>query len=116
MMSGPDGGVKVTLGGETRTLRYDNRALWELEEATGLTIGELGEQLQRGSFQAVSYLVWAGLLHEAGGLSVHDVVDVIDFGDLQDVAEKASDALAKALGVDDLDEAEPEGEAKKKAT
>jgi len=115
-MSGPDGGVKVTLGGDDRTLRYDNRALWELEEATGLTVGELGERLQRGSFQAVSYLVWAGLLHENGDLSVHDVVDMIDFGHLRGVAEKASESLAKALGADDLDEAEPEDEAKKKAT
>lgn len=88
-------GVKVTLGGRQRTLRYDLNALAELEEATGTSLAEL--QSKTVGLRFLRALVWAGLLHQEPDLTQREVGAWIDGENLQEVQDAAVKALTAAF-------------------
>jgi hypothetical protein len=65
----------VTIGGKTRTLRFDLHALSELELRSEKHLGWFLTELaaQRCGPGVVVWLLWAGLLHETPPPSVADV-------------------------------------------
>lgn len=106
-------GVKVELD-KPRRLRYTNRALVELEEASGLTVNEAARRMEAGSMKTISQVVWAGLLHEAPDLTWQDVVDMIDLERLDQVSEAVGRALNLATGGEEDPEPVSEDEDEKK--
>lgn len=94
----PVKGVRVQLD-KARTLRYDNRAIVKLEEATDLTVQQLMTRLRDGSMKAVNQLVWAGLLHADPDLGFDAVLDIVDLKRLEEIGEAVAKAVEQAFGV-----------------
>jgi len=68
------GEVELTIGGESKRLRFDMQALAELEEALGLeSIAELGKRLDNPSIKLARAVLWAGLLHTEPELTLKAV-------------------------------------------
>lgn len=93
----PTKGVQVKLDRQ-RTLRYTNSALVALEERTGQTLGEIGQQAQAGSLRAISSLVWAGLLHSDPDLELAIVIDRIELSRLSEIGDAVARAIESAFG------------------
>lgn len=62
MANRPRGDVDLTLGGTTLTLRPTFEALCEIEDRTGLTMGEIGARALDGRLgvKHLAVIVWAG--------------------------------------------------------
>lgn len=103
----PKTGVKVKLDRQ-RTLRLTMRGIMALEDETGLTLTEVGERVRAGSFRTIVAIVWAALLHEDPELTIEAAADLMDKGDLTEIAEAAGRAMQEQFGGED----EPEGNRK----
>lgn len=104
--------VGITLDKE-RSLRYNINALADLEEITGLNIGEIA--LSGGmSIRIMRALLWAGLRHESKDLTLREAGNLLqkfmdNKGDFNELGEKILEAM-KASGLITEDK-EPEGKA-----
>lgn len=81
----PSTGAAVRLGGRTRTIRYTPRSLLaaQRELATndrpeGPGVGEILVEVAGVSVRHLSVMLWAGLLHEDGDLTVDAVLDELE--------------------------------------
>lgn len=74
----PKTGVKIKLGGRTRTLRYTTPALNRMEDERGEPLTRTLVAAGQYSTRAITALVWAGLLHEEPALEIADVEQIID--------------------------------------
>lgn len=94
---------RIDLGGQTRTLRYDGNALFEIEERLGRPIADLADIIV--SAKTIRTLLWAGLLHENGALTEKDVGSWIGGGGLPigQAMEAVGEALSDAFGGEDSD-------------
>ena len=71
--------VPITLGGQTRNLKYGFNALVTLEETFGVKINELLTTLAGGlRLSDMRAILWAGLIHEDKALTPEAVGDMID--------------------------------------
>lgn len=90
--------VKIHLGKETFHLRYGHMAFVELEEASGKTIQEHQTAMTRGSAVSITWLVWAGIVHDRADLKFRDIASLMDFKSYVQYAEAIGEALKIALG------------------
>lgn len=104
----PTHGVKVELD-QVRTLRYTERSLYRLEEETGKTLTEMGDRLRKGSLQAITSLLWAGLLHAEPRITVDDVLKRMEdsraLKRLGEIGGKIGEAIEAAMGAEGSAEA-----------
>lgn len=101
--------VPVTLD-VPRKIRFDMNALAELEDRYG-SPQKAFEALQNGSFKAVRFLLWAGLIHEDEKLTERQVGAMLTMQNLGEVIDRIGEAING-----DMPEAEeapkaPEGQA-----
>lgn len=87
--------VDIEVGGFSRRLRFDFNAIAALEEATGKTISEIGDNPGAREIRA---MLWAGLLHELPKLTINQAGDMIDFEKIGYIGEKIQEAFALAMG------------------
>jgi len=91
-------GVSVTLGGQAYELRLTRRALYRLETETDRTIIEVLDRVQRGSFAAMTDLVWAGIVWNNPMLKPEDVAEMLDMADMEEVAKAVVEAMGQLGG------------------
>jgi len=111
----PVEGVQIELGGETRILRFTNRARVRLEMLTGSTIPALTAKADSRSLVALSRLVWAACLHEDEKLEPDTVVDWIDATREKEVGNAVGRAALRYFGIDENEDAEGGAEEEGKA-
>jgi L-fucose isomerase-like protein len=81
---------------KSRNLRYGMEAIDNVEEMLGIAINKL--DMEELTMRQAATLIWAGLVHEDNSLTVKQVMKLIDeYGDLQDVLQKMTDALDKGF-------------------
>ena len=77
-----------------RTLRYTLNALAEIEDVLGVPLSQMSE-LEMG-VKTVRTMLWAGLLHEDENLTEKAVGNMVDFGNLEYIQTKVSEAFSAA--------------------
>ena len=91
-------GVKVTLNGVERTVKYDLNSFAVLEEIYG-SVDNAMKVLETGSIKAVRTILWAGLIHEELGddgtpkISQIQVGSWIGLGDLETISKAVKAAM-----------------------
>lgn len=82
-----------------RTLRYDLNALAELEDATGLDVGEIEKLAQSGKLgmKFIRAFLWAGLIHEDAELTIKGVGGMVDLDNMQEISEVLAQAFEGAI-------------------
>ena len=99
----PKQSIPIELGGKTRHLRYTFNALVALEDKLGVPISKIGDMLTGSvSVKNLRTLIWAGLIHEDGGLTPKKVGEWLDFSMLSDIIGKFTEAF-EASFPDDSD-------------
>jgi hypothetical protein len=88
----PTDGVKVDLGGKSRTIRYTMGALDRLETETGLATPQVQSRANIGSIRYLIWTIWAGLIHEEPGLEREKVIEWLDA-----LSEEEAEALHAKL-------------------
>jgi len=102
----PASGVRVKLD-RVRTLRLGWRALEKLQEEHGISVEDLGAQLQTGQFKTIRLIIWAGLIHEDPDLTFDQTADLMDQADFTELVTAASELITSRFGG-----GEPEGNSK----
>lgn len=74
-------------------LKYNNKALYRLEEDCGLKIHKL--DVNELGFSDLVKLLWAGLLHKRPDLTIDEVLE--EYDDILEDPEAYGDALNKAF-------------------
>jgi len=89
--------IPITLD-KKRNLRYDWAALETIEETLGISLADIGNKLA-GSVQLsfIKTLVWAGLLHEDGELTLEDVRGFLDLSRIAEYATAVGEAFTAAF-------------------
>ena len=86
---------------KSRTLKFTNRAAFELEAELGMPVVEFLSKGGEGlGVREITKIVWAGLLHSDPSLTVDQVVDMIPLSNYASVAEVAFKALTAGFGID----------------
>lgn len=83
--------VKIELDKE-RHLRYTMNALAEMEDQLGVPLSELKDV--KMTIKNVRVILWAGLIHEDKEISIEEVGDMVDLGNLEEVQLKVTEAFA----------------------
>jgi hypothetical protein len=102
------------VGDQTYTVHFDFNALAELEDATGMTVPQISEQMQDSSCISIKFLralTWAGLLKHHG-LSLEEVGELMSQGDMNELFLSVGEAFATSMM---SDEQYKEMEAQKKS-
>ena len=103
----PTEGVPVSFGGREYTLRYTWPALRKLQnERNGEGLGQTLMKASQIAPDAITALVWAGLLHEHRDMKIGDVYDLIE-PPLPELVNKCVKALEPWMG--DADEGKANG-------
>lgn len=101
-------GLKVELGGKTRTIKFDLNAFGELENLYGDVQAAMAE-LQKGKIKTIKIVLWAGLLHEEAvldevtgepikyNITPYQVGSWVDSGALPDIMVKLQQAMTLNL-------------------
>jgi tRNA A-37 threonylcarbamoyl transferase component Bud32 len=87
------------VGNDTYTVHFDFNALAELEDATGMTVPQISEQMQDTSKISIKFirsLMWAGLLKHHG-LCLEEVGELISQGNMNDMFVAAGEAFATSM-------------------
>lgn len=80
-----------------RNLRYNLRALSQIEETIGIPLARL--DVNNVSIKHLSIMIWAGLNHEDKDLTPDIVMDLIDeYSDMNEANEVMIKALNEAFG------------------
>lgn len=91
----PDKAVKFTSNGREWTFYYGNASLRSFENDSGMAINDVFE---KGiSIHAMSMLFLHGLKTVQPEVTLEDVDEICDFYGLQELAEKATEAVSLAL-------------------
>lgn len=96
MANAERGEVMLTVAGASFTLKLDNNALCEFEDATGLEAGEAIGKATRGSVKVARALLWAALRRHHPDFTLADCGNLMD-ADNQAVAVAIVDALKVAF-------------------
>lgn len=75
-----------------RKLRYTMNALAEIEDALGVTMGEI--DTVKMTIKNIRVILWAGLIHEDPELTVEEVGNMVDLQNLDEVQEKITEAFS----------------------
>lgn len=93
MANAQKGKISITLDKE-RTLRFTLNALAEIEDKLGVPLSKLAE-VELG-VKTVRTMLWAGLIHEDEELTEKQVGNMVDFGNLEEVQTKVTEAFVVA--------------------
>lgn len=100
--------VKVTIGDREFELFYDLNAYAEIENRHG-NIDKAMEELGKGSLKALRLILWAGLIHKgttyndltgeatAYPIKLHEVGSLINAGNMHEISESISKAIAAGM-------------------
>ena len=87
----------ITLSdGKERELRYTLNAMAELEDRYG-SVEEAFKTLEAGSFKAIRFFMWAGLLHTEEGLTEMQVGGMIDMKSLEPLMASVEQAFGNDM-------------------
>ena len=81
--------------GVQRELRFTLNAMAELEDKYG-SVDKAFEVLDSGSFKAIRFILWAGLVDNDAALTEQKVGSLIDMTELSNIMQ----ALTKSMGAD----------------
>lgn len=81
---------------KTRQLRYTLNSFALMEDRYN-TIDEAMKLMEGGSVKAIRFLLWIGLIHEDKSLTEEMVGDMIELGDLADIAQMVNTAMSVDL-------------------
>jgi len=90
--------IKIGDKSKARHLRFDHASLEKLELASGNTLDWHGQRLQAGSAIAMSWIVWAGLIHAEPDLTREEVSGMLALPDYMQYAEAIAEAQRVAFG------------------
>lgn len=85
--------VSVELDKE-RNIRFTMNALAEIEDALGVPLSEMEKVAM--TMKNIRTILWAGLIHEDDSLTVEQVGNMVDLGNIKEVQEKVAEAFAMA--------------------
>lgn len=85
-----------------RHLKYTLYSFSLMEERYG-DINVALEAMEKGSIKAIIFMLWIGLIHEDKELTEQSVGEIIDITDMEDIAQKMSEAMGSDTPVKDLD-------------
>lgn len=93
--------VEFKLGGKTRRLKLDWKAIARIEEKKdGESFFSIIKNL---GFSTIAVLIWGGLLHDDKNLTLEDVENQLDFGEfnyyMSDVLKPALDNISVSMGL-----------------
>jgi len=93
----------MLLKGKNYRLKYNNRALFNIEKELGCGILALIEDSKKmSSISTVSVFIWAGIGKE--NISIDDVIDGIDFKKLPELMQEMTEAIQDAFGTTEDDQ------------
>jgi hypothetical protein len=105
------GEVSLQAGDKEYTLRFSANALCELEDATGMGINGIAQQLSSVDsmrMRTVIAVVWAGLLDRHPGITKEEAGEIITEATLLKTMSVVSDAFVLTFGkVEDVEAALP---------
>ena len=100
-----------------RHLRFDFNALCALEDELGLSIAKLGNILAGSvGLKDLRAIVWAGLIHEDESLSVKDVGNFLELGEMAEIADKIRQAFEIAFPAEEEGKKKEAGSNQKSGT
>lgn len=92
--------IPITLcDGVERELKFTLNALAELEDHYG-TVDAAFKALDGGSFKAIRFVLWAGLVHADSALTEKQVGALIDVQSMPEIIEQLGNALDNDLPKD----------------
>lgn len=93
--------TKITLNdGVERELLFTLNAMAELEERYG-DVQSAFDALDSGSFKAIRFMLWAGLVHNDENLTEMQVGKLIDMSTLQEMVDSMTSAISDNLPEED---------------
>lgn len=96
-------GTSIKLNdGVERELKFTLNALAELEDKYG-TVDAAFAELDKGSFKAIRFVLYAGLLHTDENLTERQVGNLIDTNSLQDMIKQLGAAFDADMPKDEQD-------------
>lgn len=75
-----------------RAIEYKLRAFARMEEKYG-SIDAAMNAMESGSIEAISFMLWCGLVHEDPELTLEQVQDMVDIRDMEYVADKMGQVM-----------------------
>lgn len=88
--------VEIEIGGKTRRLRMDFRAIASAERVTGRNLLRPGSVAAAGASE-VTAILWGCLLHEEPDLKLDDVRSWITYGNASEVFSAVMQAVARCF-------------------
>lgn len=76
-----------------RAIEYRLRAFARMEEKYG-SVDAAMKAMEAGSIEAISFMLWCGLVHEDPQLLLEDVQDMVDIRDMEYVANKMGEVMS----------------------
>lgn len=98
-----------------KKLKFTKKAIYRLEKEKDVKMGDLQKMGDPGEFRfsLIIDLIWAGRLYENPALTTDQVIEDVDFANLDEYAQLIADATQEAFGdiapPEDEDETEPVG-------
>jgi len=86
----------MIIKGKNYKIKFDNRALYNIEKELGMGILSLiNDKEKMSSISTVSVFIWAGIGSE--DITLDDVIDGIDFKNLNSIMEETTEAIKDAF-------------------
>lgn len=89
-------GTAIELGGREYNLKFTLNAMAELEDKYG-SVETAFEQMEKGSFKAIRFVLWAALLEENEDLTEKQVGAMITVQDLMALTGKINEAATNDM-------------------
>lgn len=78
---------------KARPLEYRLRAFARMEEKYG-SVDAAMKAMEDGSIEAISFMLWCGLVHGDPQITLEDVQDIVDIRDMEYVATKMGEVMS----------------------
>lgn len=100
-MADPTAGVQIEIDGQTRSLRYENEYLIDLEEETGLSAQQHWTRVATAmSHKSMTALLWTALRPSIPDLTMKGTIELLDLSRTEEFTDAIASAFAKAHGLD----------------
>lgn len=83
-----------------RAIEYRLRAFARMEEKYG-NVDAAMKAMEGGSIEAISFMLWCGLVHEDPTLTLEQVQDMVDIRDMEYVANKMGEVMSTDMPKND---------------